>query len=73
MNFREAMDAVGVTAVELGRELGVPAQSIRQARLDPEAPGHRRPPKGWEAVLARLAREKCGDLKRVAGLEEGTE
>lgn len=69
MEFRQAMDAVGVSATELGKEMGVPAQSIRQARLDHQKAGHRPPPKGWEAVLARMARERCPDLKRVAELD----
>ena len=71
MDFKEAMDAVGVTAVELGEELGSPAQSIRQARLDPDNANYRPPPQGWEKVLARLARERCPDLKRLAELDEG--
>lgn len=62
------MDAVGVTAVELGQELGVAAQSIRQARLDPSSPGYRSPPAGWQEVLIRMAQERCVELKRVVGL-----
>lgn len=69
MDFREAMDAVGVSATELGEELGVSPQSIYQARLEPGNPGRRPPPKGWEKVLARLARERCPELKRVAELD----
>jgi hypothetical protein len=40
--------------------------TIRQARLDPSAPGHRPPPVGWEAVLARLTRERSQELSDLA-------
>lgn len=73
MDFREAMDAVGVNAVELGKEMGVAPQNIRQARLDPSKPGHRPPPEGWEKVLARMARERCPELRKVAELDGGGE
>lgn len=65
------MDAVGISAGDLADELGVPKQSVYQYRLDPDNPGHRKPPDGWEKVLARLARERCPDLKRVAELDVG--
>ena len=69
MEFREAMDLLGLTAVEAAKELEVSPASVRQARLDSEASGYRSPPPGWEGVFARLARERCPDLKRVAELD----
>ncbi len=71
MNFREAMDLLGMTAVEVAAELEASPASVRQARLDPDASGYRTPPPGWEKVFARLARERCPDLKRLAELDKG--
>jgi len=68
MEFREAMDLLGITAVEAAEALGVSPALVRQARLDPESSGHRNPPQGWEHVFSRLAKEMCPDLKRVAEL-----
>ncbi len=41
----------------MAEALGVSPHSIRQARLQEGAPGYRKPPEGWQTVLARLARE----------------
>jgi hypothetical protein len=66
VSFKEAMDTIAVSATELSQLLGVPAQSIRQARLDPDNPGYRPPPRGWQAVLVRLARERAPRLESLA-------
>jgi hypothetical protein len=66
------MDTIGVSATELSQLLGVPAQSIRQARLDPDNPGYRPPPRGWEATLARIARERAPQLASLAERLERT-
>ena len=70
MDFREAMDLLGLTGVEAAEELGVSPAAVRQARLDTDASGYRNPPAGWEKVFARLARERCPELKRLAELDQ---
>jgi hypothetical protein len=72
LDFKNASDLLGLTAVELAHELetslevSVSPAWVRQARLDPEAGGYRAPPPGWEAVVARLARGRRGDLDKMA-------
>ena len=39
---------------------------IRQARLDPASSSYRRPPAGWESAIAKLARERAGELVKLA-------
>ena len=51
---------------DLAGELGCSAQAIRQARMDADKPGHRSPPRGWEAAAAKLARRKAEQFKRLA-------
>ncbi len=51
--------------------LGIDVQRIRQARLDTEKAGYRRPPQGWQSAIAKLARERAGELVKLAeDLEE---
>ena len=58
----EVADAAGWTSV----------QTVRQARLDPSSTGYRRPPGGWEPVIARLARQRAAELVKLAAeLERG--
>jgi hypothetical protein len=64
--LKEAMDAGGLTAEEVGSALNRPAQSVRQMRLDPSHANYRPPPDGWETVLARMARERGGALQELA-------
>lgn len=73
MGFKEATDALNaaVTHEDLARELGVSVQRIRQARLDPASAGYRPPPAGWEAAVAKLARERGGELAKLAKRLEG--
>ena len=51
---------------QLAIEIGRAATSIRQARLKVGTKGHRAPPPGWEAVVARLARQKAAELQKLA-------
>jgi hypothetical protein len=51
---------------DLAGELGCSAQTIRQARMDTEKPGHRSPPPGWEVAAAKLARQKAVQLQKLA-------
>lgn len=70
MDFKTATDRVAgcISHAEIAEAAGVSVQTIRQARLDPSAPGHRPPPAGWQSVLARLARNRSREL--VAFAEE---
>jgi hypothetical protein len=64
MDFKTATDRVAgcISHSEIAEAVGVSVQTIRQARLDPSAPGHRPPPAGWQEVLVRLARERSREL-----------
>lgn len=66
--FREATDRlIGlVSLADLARELGVSHGLVRQARLKPSASSYRSPPAGWEAAVAKLARERGGELLKLA-------
>ena len=68
MDFKTATDRVAgcISHAEIAEAAGVSVQTIRQARLDPSAPGHRPPPPNWEAALARLARERSKALAAFA-------
>jgi hypothetical protein len=75
-SFKEATDALGLSAPELAELFGRPAQSIRQMRLDPEHNSYRPPPDGWERILAPIAKERgivlydlAQELERAAGEE----
>ena len=68
MDFKTATDCVAgcISHAEIAEAAGVSVQTIRQARLDPSAPGHRPPPVGWQSVLARLARVRSKQLAAFA-------
>lgn len=51
---------------DLADVLGCAPNSIRQARMDEGKKGHRSPPPGWEAAVARLARQKAAQLLKLA-------
>jgi hypothetical protein len=51
---------------DLAEVLGCAPNSVRQARMDQGKRGHRSPPPGWEAAVARLARQKAVQLQRLA-------
>lgn len=65
-SFREATDLLCLSAPEASSLFGRPAQTIRQMRLDADHPNWRPPPDGWEAILAKIARKKGGQLVRLA-------
>jgi hypothetical protein len=66
--FREATDRLidTVSLVDLATELGVSHGLLRQARLSSSASSYRSPPAGWEVAVAKLARERGGELLRLA-------
>jgi hypothetical protein len=72
MDFKTATDRVAgcISHTEIAEAAGVSVQTIRQARLDPSAPGHRPPPTNWRSVLAHLARERS---KQLAAFEKELE
>ncbi|HEY0036209.1 MAG TPA: hypothetical protein VGB66_05945 [Longimicrobium sp.] len=68
MDFKTATDRLGkkITADDLAEAFGVARNTIARARLDPANPEYRSPPKNWERVLARLARERSRQLAVLA-------
>jgi hypothetical protein len=55
-----------VTLKDVADSIGCSLQTLKQARLNPESAHHRRPPQGWEAVLAQLARSRIRELEDLA-------
>ena len=74
MDFKTATDRVEgcISHAEIASAAGVSVQTVRQARLDPAARGHRPPPANWQVVLARLARERARELEAFANVLEPT-
>jgi hypothetical protein len=74
MNFKKATDALleSVTLEDLASALGASVQAVRQARAQEGAPGYRRPPAGWEAAAAKLARRQAAKFHRLADRLDGT-
>lgn len=69
MSFTEVTDAFMASRVglrEIAKALGVSYSTVRATRLPTSSPSHRNPPEGWESALAKLARERAGDLSRLA-------
>jgi hypothetical protein len=73
MTFVEATNVfmVRVTLKDVARSIGCSTQTLKQARLSPKTTHHRRPPKGWEAVLVQLARARIMELEELARMLEG--
>ena len=69
MDFKTASDRVTgacVTLDDIAVAAGVSDSIIRRARLDPKGPSFRRPPAGWQDAIAKLARERAGELVKLA-------
>jgi hypothetical protein len=68
MDFVKASSAItaGVTLGDLADELGVTTVDLSRARTDKSNRYHRLPPDGWEAAIAKLARQQADRLTRVA-------
>jgi hypothetical protein len=68
MDFRKATDelCVPITHEDIARQLRVSVQSIRQARLRDDAPGHRSPPDNWQTALAELAEKRIVEYRELA-------
>lgn len=69
--FKQAADALCLSGDKLAELLGVTLQTVRQARLSPQAKGYRTPPAGWEGKLAKVAKRKARELERLAEELEG--
>lgn len=75
MNFKTACDRLTDCAThdDIARAADIGVQTVRQARMDPKATGYRSPPENWEPAIAKLARERAGELVKLAEeLERGT-
>ncbi len=74
MSFKQITDRLldsGISLREFANALGVSYSSVKQARLNPPSPSYRKPPANWRAVLAKLVRERGGELDGLADeLEE---
>lgn len=67
-DFRKATDELFavISHDELAKALGCSVATVRQARMDASAKAHRKPPEGWEKVVAKLAEGRAGALGRLA-------
>ena len=74
MDFRSASgratDAC-ITLADIAKEVDIAPQTIRRARMDPSSANYRTPPVGWEKAIAKLARERAGELVELAEELEG--
>ncbi len=68
MDFKRATEELmaGMTRGEIADALGCSEATVRQARLDDTANAHRNPPQGWEAKVAKLAKQRADRLARLA-------
>jgi hypothetical protein len=68
LGFKEATDVLlgTLSHEELASGLGSSVASLRQARLEPQARAFRKPPEGWELVVARLAELRAKRLQRLS-------
>ncbi len=73
MIFKQASDRLTqfVTLSDIARRTGMSDSTIRRARLAPETSSYRSPPAGWEKAIAKLARERAGELVKLAEELEG--
>ncbi len=68
MDFKKATEELmaGMTRGQIADALGVSEATVRQARLDDTANAHRNPPVGWEAKVAKLAKQRAERLAKLA-------
>lgn len=68
MDFGEATDRLMSchSLRDVAEAAGTGYHGIRQARLAVDHPNRRPPPKGWEDVIAKLARERAMELVKLA-------
>jgi hypothetical protein len=68
MNFREAIDAICARTdhEDVAKELGVSLQTVRQARMAPDAVAYRSAPDNWKEAVIRLTEKRTDDYRRLA-------
>lgn len=68
MDFKKATEELmaGMTREQIAAALDCSEATVRQARLEPSAKAHRNPPEGWEAKVAKLAKQRAERLTRMA-------
>jgi len=68
VNFKDATDQLidRVTLPEIAAACGASVNAVERARMDPASNSYRTAPPGWEQAVARLARERGGELFRLA-------
>lgn len=68
VDFKTATDRLTQchTFGAIAGELGVAANSVLRARMDPMNENSRRAPEGWEKAIAKLARERAAELRALA-------
>ncbi len=73
MNFRDASDGLtaSVTLSRIAETMGVAGNTVLRARMDRNNPNARPAPAGWEKAIAKVARERAGELVRLAEELEG--
>ncbi len=73
MNFRDASDALtaSVTLSRIAETMGVAGNTVLRARMDRDNPNSRPAPAGWEKAIAKVARERAGELVKLAEELEG--
>ena len=68
MDFKTSSDRLTAchTFVRIAKELGVAENTVLRARMDPASANARSAPGGWESVIAKLARDRAGELVKLA-------
>ena len=68
MNFKDASDNLTacVTLFRISETVGVAENTVLRARMDPDNPNARSAPPGWEKAITKLARERAGELVKLA-------
>ena len=69
MDFKAASGRATETCItlsDIATVCGVADNTIRRARMDRTASGYRSPPDGWETAIAELARQRAGELVKLA-------
>ena len=74
MDFRSATDVLGhcINHDDMAKALGVDRNSVARARLAPKSKNARAAPPSWEPAIAKLARERAGELVKLAEELEGS-
>jgi len=69
MDFHKASSkaaAARITLADIAKASKTAPQSLRRARMHPDALNYRPPPAGWEKALAKLAEQRAKELQKLA-------